>query len=59
MMEQAKQAGARIVKAAQRTFWGGYAGYSEDPDGHPWEIVWNPEFQEQIDPHIRWWCSRH
>ena len=43
VMEQAKQAGATIVKPAQRTFWGGYAGYFQDPDGHLWEIVWNPQ----------------
>ena len=44
MMEQAKQAGAVIVKAAQDTFWGGYAGYFQDPDQHLWEIVWNPQW---------------
>ena len=44
MMEQAKQAGAVIVKAAQDTFWGGYAGYFQDPDQHVWEIVWNPQW---------------
>lgn len=42
VMDQARQAGATIVKAAQRTFWGGYAGYFQDPDGHLWEVVWNP-----------------
>lgn len=42
VMAQAQSAGARIVKPAQETFWGGYAGYFEDPDGHLWEIVWNP-----------------
>lgn len=42
VMEQAGRAGARIVKAAQRTFWGGYAGYFQDPDGHLWEVAWNP-----------------
>ena len=36
-------AGAVIVKAAQKTFWGGYSGYFQDPDGHLWEIVWNPD----------------
>ena len=41
--EQAKDAGAVIVKAAQDTFWGGYAGYFQDPDRHLWEIVWNPQ----------------
>ena len=45
VMEQAKQAGARIIKAAQNTFWGGYAGYFEDPDHHLWEVVWNPQFE--------------
>src|SRR5690606_13455036 len=42
VMEQARKAGAAIVKQAQATFWGGYAGYFEDPDRHLWEIVWNP-----------------
>jgi uncharacterized protein len=44
VMEQARKAGARILKTAQDTFWGGYAGYFQDPDGHVWEIVWNPAF---------------
>jgi predicted lactoylglutathione lyase len=42
-MEQAKRAGAKIIKPAQDTFWGGYAGYFQDPDDHVWEIAWNPE----------------
>jgi len=41
VMEQAHKAGAVIAKEAQKTFWGGYAGYFHDPDGHLWEIVWN------------------
>jgi catechol 2,3-dioxygenase-like lactoylglutathione lyase family enzyme len=45
VMAQAKRAGARIVKPAQPTFWGGYGGYFQDPDGHLWEIVWNPAFE--------------
>ncbi|MBD5803963.1 Glyoxalase-like domain protein [Azoarcus sp. Aa7] len=44
VMDQARQAGARIVKPAGDTFWGGYAGYFADPDGHLWEVVWNPQF---------------
>ena len=44
VMGQALAAGATIVKAAQNTFWGGYAGYFQDPDGHLWEIVWNPQW---------------
>ncbi len=42
VMTQAEKAGARIVKPAHQTFWGGYAGYFQDPDGHLWEIAWNP-----------------
>lgn len=42
IMEQVKNAGAVIVKPAQDTFWGGYAGYFQDPDQHLWEVVWNP-----------------
>jgi uncharacterized glyoxalase superfamily protein PhnB len=42
VMERASRAGARIVKPAQATFWGGYAGYFQDPDGHLWEVAWNP-----------------
>ena len=44
VMEQARKAGAAIVKPARDTFWGGYAGYFQDPDGHLWEVVWNPQF---------------
>ena len=44
VMEQAKRAGAVIVKPAQDTFWGGYAGYFQDPDQHLWEVVWNPQW---------------
>lgn len=43
-MEQAIAAGARLIKPAQKTFWGGYAGYFQDPDGHLWEVVFNPAF---------------
>lgn len=42
IIETARHAGASIVKPAQNTFYGGYAGYFQDPDGHLWEIVWNP-----------------
>jgi uncharacterized protein len=45
VMEQAKRAGAKIIKSAQETFWGGYAGYFQDPDDHVWEIAWNPEMK--------------
>ncbi len=48
VMGQARDAGANIIKPAQDTFWGGYAGYFQDPDGHLWEVVWNPAW-ENID----------
>ncbi len=43
VLEQARAAGATLVKEAQDTFWGGYAGYFQDPDGHLWEVAWNPQ----------------
>lgn len=43
IMANALRAGAKIIKPADDTFWGGYAGYFQDPDGHVWEIVYNPE----------------
>jgi uncharacterized protein len=43
VMEQARRTGAVIVKPAQKTFWGGYAGYFHDSDGHLWEVAWNPQ----------------
>lgn len=44
VMAQAQQAGAVIVKPAADTFWGGYAGYFQDPDRHLWEVAWNPQW---------------
>ena len=44
VMAQARRAGAKIIKPAQDTFWGGYAGYFEDPDAHLWEVAWNPQW---------------
>lgn len=45
VMKQAEKAGAKITKPAQKTFWGGYAGYFQDPDGHLWEIAHNPAWE--------------
>ena len=47
VMEEAKRAGAVVVKPAHDTFWGGYAGYFQDPDGHLWEVAWNPQWVVQ------------
>jgi catechol 2,3-dioxygenase-like lactoylglutathione lyase family enzyme len=43
VMEQARTAGATITDPARDRFWGGYSGHFQDPDGHLWEIVWNPD----------------
>lgn len=44
LMEQAVVAGAKLVKPAQKVFWGGYSGYFADPDGYLWEVAHNPLF---------------
>ncbi len=42
VLAEAKAAGAALLKPAEEVFWGGYSGYFADPDGHPWEVAWNP-----------------
>ena len=42
LMQQAERAGARVTDPARDRFWGGNSGYFQDPDGHLWEIAWNP-----------------
>lgn len=44
LIRDAAAAGARIVRRPCETFYGGYAGWFADPDGHLWEIAWNPAF---------------
>lgn len=44
VLQEAVAAGARLVKAAHKIFWGGYVGYFADPDGHLWEVAYNPGF---------------
>jgi len=53
VLDEAKAAGATILKGAHEIFWGGYVGYFADPDGHPWEVAWNPHFPIQDDGSIR------
>jgi len=48
VMKLAEKAGAKIIKPAADTFYGGYAGYFQDPDGHLWEIVYNPGFMPEV-----------
>lgn len=45
----AKAAGARIPRRARDTSWGGHAGYFQDPDGHLWEVAWNPKWPVEED----------
>jgi predicted lactoylglutathione lyase len=44
MLGKAQKIGATILKPPQKVFWGGYSGYFADPDGHPWEVAYNPFF---------------
>jgi catechol 2,3-dioxygenase-like lactoylglutathione lyase family enzyme len=44
VIAQAEAAGAEVVRKPHDTFWGGYGGYFRDPDGHLWEVLWNPAF---------------
>ncbi|NMM45656.1 VOC family protein [Rhodospirillaceae bacterium KN72] len=53
VMAEAETAGATIVKPAEEVFWGGYSGYFADPDGHLWEVAWNPGFPIAEDGSIR------
>lgn len=43
VMAQAERAGATITDPARERFFGGYSGYFQDPDGHLWEVIWNPD----------------
>jgi catechol 2,3-dioxygenase-like lactoylglutathione lyase family enzyme len=45
LMEQAQRVGAKVTDPAHDRFWGGYSGYFQDPDGHLWEIAWNPAWE--------------
>lgn len=44
ILKEAIEAGAKLIKPAQDVFWGGYSGYFADPDGHFWEVAWNPHW---------------
>lgn len=49
VLTQAQAAGASVTKPAAKTFWGGYAGYFLDPDGHLWEVAFNPDMLPLTD----------
>ena len=53
IMAHAKAAGATIVKKAKKVFWGGYSGYFADPEGHLWEVAYNPFMPLDARGHIQ------
>jgi catechol 2,3-dioxygenase-like lactoylglutathione lyase family enzyme len=52
LLAQAQAAGGTILKPAEEVFWGGYSGYFADPDGHPWEVAWNPGWSIDETGHV-------
>ncbi|MGZ2256957.1 VOC family protein [Roseobacter sp. A03A-229] len=54
IIARAEAAGARILKPAQDVFWGGYHGYFADPEGHIWEVAYNPFSPLREDGAFRW-----
>lgn len=53
VVEEARAAGATIVREPGETFWGGYSGVFVDPDGHPWEVAHNPHWTITEDGGVR------
>lgn len=53
VLAEAHAAGGRIVKPAQDVFWGGHSGYFADPDGHLWEVAWNPHLPILADGSVK------
>lgn len=47
LLDKAVKAGAVLLRPAREETWGGYGGYFKDPDGHVWEIMWNPHYPKQ------------
>lgn len=54
VLERAVAAGATLLKPAQDVFWGGYHGYFRDPEGHIWEVAWNPFSPLGPDGQFQW-----
>ncbi|KMK67901.1 VOC family protein [Puniceibacterium sp. IMCC21224] len=54
VLEHAEAAGAKVLKPAHDVFWGGHIGYFADPEGHIWEVAWNPEAPLASDGAFRW-----
>ena len=54
MLADAERAGGKLLKPAQKTFWGGYHGYFADPDGYAWEVAYNPDVTITADGATVW-----
>jgi catechol 2,3-dioxygenase-like lactoylglutathione lyase family enzyme len=54
IFEQARAAGARVLKEPHDVFWGGHIAYFADPDGHVWELAYNPFSALRADGAFRW-----
>ncbi|QPH53672.1 VOC family protein [Pontivivens ytuae] len=54
LLDRARAAGARVIKEAQDVFWGGHHGHFADPDGHVWEVAWNPHAPLSPEGAFRW-----
>ncbi|WP_199554923.1 VOC family protein [Sandaracinobacteroides hominis] len=52
VLAEAVAAGGKLQVAAHKAFWGGYSGYFLDPDGHPWEVAYNPFFELGLDGEV-------
>src|SRR5690606_12489336 len=52
VLTQAETAGGTILKPAAETPWGSYSGYFADPDGHAWEVAWNPGWSIDATGHV-------
>ena len=52
VMQQLLAAGGTLLRAADAPAHGGYRGYVADPDGHAWEIAWNPAWPIDADGHV-------
>jgi len=53
VITEAVKAGGTLLKAAHEADWGGYSGYFADPDGHPWEVAWNPFFPMDTEGNVK------
>lgn len=56
VLSMAESAGGFVAKTAQDVFWGGHSGYFQDPDGHFWEVAWNPHWKLNADGYVELEC---